>query len=319
MGNIHTDEVDPIAEAEVYLAYGRDETAEEILKEAVIKNPAREELKLKLLEIYANRSDVRAFETLAEEMYASQGGRPSKHWPRVEELGRKLNPNNPMFKGGGASAASLKTPAPPNFAETAKMKAAPGMAAVAPAPSITAVAEAPTSIATSSGGGDFDFDMDSGSGSSAPAASQGLDFDMGGAAETKPSSVDTALDFSADDLGSTTSDSGLEVDLGQSANVVDFDFGDKSDTAMPATAAAAPETELAMDMDAAPSNGAGASSSGDSMTESPQWDETATKLDLARAYIDMGDSEGARSILDEVMSEGNDQQKSQAKELAAQL
>src|SRR3990172_1402354 len=41
MGNIHTDEVDPIAEAEVYLAYGRDETAEEILKEAMVKNPDR--------------------------------------------------------------------------------------------------------------------------------------------------------------------------------------------------------------------------------------------------------------------------------------
>jgi pilus assembly protein FimV len=51
----------------------------------------------------------------------------------------------------------------------------------------------------------------------------------------------------------------------------------------------------------------------------PQWDETATKLDLAKAYIDMGDAEGARSILEEVMAEGNDQQKKQAKELAAQI
>jgi len=51
----------------------------------------------------------------------------------------------------------------------------------------------------------------------------------------------------------------------------------------------------------------------------PGWDETATKLDLAKAYIDMGDSEGARSILDEVLAEGNDQQKRQARELAAQI
>ncbi|OGI48990.1 MAG: hypothetical protein A3B81_06915 [Candidatus Muproteobacteria bacterium RIFCSPHIGHO2_02_FULL_65_16] len=50
-----------------------------------------------------------------------------------------------------------------------------------------------------------------------------------------------------------------------------------------------------------------------------QWDETATKLDLARAYIDMGDAEGARSILDEVMAEGNEAQKKQAQELASQL
>jgi len=51
----------------------------------------------------------------------------------------------------------------------------------------------------------------------------------------------------------------------------------------------------------------------------PGWDETATKLDLAKAYIDMGDAEGARSILDEVMAEGNDNQKQQARSLAAQI
>ena len=51
----------------------------------------------------------------------------------------------------------------------------------------------------------------------------------------------------------------------------------------------------------------------------PGWDETATKLDLAKAYIDMGDAEGARSILDEVMVEGNDQQKQQARDLASQI
>lgn len=48
-------------------------------------------------------------------------------------------------------------------------------------------------------------------------------------------------------------------------------------------------------------------------------DETATKLDLARAYIDMGDTEGARDILDEVLSEGNDTQQQEARELIARL
>jgi pilus assembly protein FimV len=48
-------------------------------------------------------------------------------------------------------------------------------------------------------------------------------------------------------------------------------------------------------------------------------DETATKLDLARAYIDMGDAEGARDILDEVLSEGNDGQQQEARELIAKL
>lgn len=48
-------------------------------------------------------------------------------------------------------------------------------------------------------------------------------------------------------------------------------------------------------------------------------DENATKLDLARAYIDMGDMEGARDILQEVLSEGNSSQKDEAKGLLAQV
>jgi pilus assembly protein FimV len=48
-------------------------------------------------------------------------------------------------------------------------------------------------------------------------------------------------------------------------------------------------------------------------------DETATKLDLARAYIDMGDSDGAKDILDEIMGEGTDQQKREAEELLSRI
>ncbi len=48
-------------------------------------------------------------------------------------------------------------------------------------------------------------------------------------------------------------------------------------------------------------------------------DENATKLDLAKAYIDMGDNEGAKDILNEVISEGSDQQQSEARELLSQV
>jgi pilus assembly protein FimV len=48
-------------------------------------------------------------------------------------------------------------------------------------------------------------------------------------------------------------------------------------------------------------------------------DEAATKLDLARAYIEMGDSDGARDILEEVALEGNDEQKAEAQELLKNL
>lgn len=48
-------------------------------------------------------------------------------------------------------------------------------------------------------------------------------------------------------------------------------------------------------------------------------DEVATKLDLARAYIDMGDQEGAKDILDEVVGEGNDEQKREAADLLEKI
>jgi pilus assembly protein FimV len=48
-------------------------------------------------------------------------------------------------------------------------------------------------------------------------------------------------------------------------------------------------------------------------------DEVTTKLDLARAYIDMGDNEGAKSILEEVVGEGSDQQKQEAQELLTSI
>jgi pilus assembly protein FimV len=48
-------------------------------------------------------------------------------------------------------------------------------------------------------------------------------------------------------------------------------------------------------------------------------DEVGTKLDLAKAYIDMGDPDGARSILDEVLDEGNDSQKQEAQQLIQQI
>ncbi len=48
-------------------------------------------------------------------------------------------------------------------------------------------------------------------------------------------------------------------------------------------------------------------------------DEISTKLDLARAYLDMGDHEGTKGILEEVLTDGDDEQKSEASELMAKL
>jgi len=48
-------------------------------------------------------------------------------------------------------------------------------------------------------------------------------------------------------------------------------------------------------------------------------DEVGTKLDLARAYVEMGDKEGAREILNEVLAEGSASQKVDAKGMLSSL
>ena len=57
----------------------------------------------------------------------------------------------------------------------------------------------------------------------------------------------------------------------------------------------------------------------DSVPPFGEVDEVGTKLDLAKAYVDMGDKEGAEEILKEVMEEGNPEQKSEAEELMASI
>jgi pilus assembly protein FimV len=307
MGSVHTDEVDPIAEAEVYLAYGRDETAEEILKEAIVKNPQREELKVKLLEIYHQRNDVGAFETLAEEYYAQLGGRSSKLWEKVEELGRKLNPENPMFRGGApVKRAGDKTKtvppsmAPVEFGKTLTdtqggMHASPAATQMVSAAPSGLDFDLGTAEATAAGGeAGFDFDL-----GQAQSSSTGFDFDTRKPAADAGSSIDMGLE--ALDLGQSA-DTGFAIDSGKGK--ADTGISWDMETAAPAGAR---ETAVAE----APAS--------EEEGHSQQWDETATKLDLAKAYIDMGDAEGARSILGEVMAEGNDAQKKQAKELSTQI
>jgi pilus assembly protein FimV len=54
-------------------------------------------------------------------------------------------------------------------------------------------------------------------------------------------------------------------------------------------------------------------------TKDELWQEVATKLDLAKAYQEMGDVAGAREILDEVIRDGDAQQRDSAQTLMQQL
>lgn len=89
-------ELDPVAEAEVYLAYGKDVPAEEILKEGLQQDPTRVAIHLKLLGIFAKRRDSNSFDAMAAEVLALvQGTGPE--WALVQEMGRSLSPANPLY------------------------------------------------------------------------------------------------------------------------------------------------------------------------------------------------------------------------------
>ena len=89
------DDVDPVAEADVYLAYGRDMQAEEILNEALRTNPGRIAIHQKLLDIYAKRRDTQGFERIATLAFRITNG-DGPEWQRVSELGLGIDPTNTL-------------------------------------------------------------------------------------------------------------------------------------------------------------------------------------------------------------------------------
>lgn len=123
-------DVDPVAEADVYLAYGRDLQAEEILKEALRINPTRPAIHLKLAEIYAKRRDVKGFQASAAQVQELTDG-AGPEWVRITELGRDLDPANPMWSGNAGAAVSTPAAAPASMAPAFAAAGVAGAAAVA--------------------------------------------------------------------------------------------------------------------------------------------------------------------------------------------
>ncbi len=283
LGTIDTHDVDPIAEAEVYMAYGRDAQAEEILKEAIGKNPDRHEIRVKLLEIYTARRSTAAFEAVAGELYAALGNKPSPLWDKACEMGRSIDPTNPLY-GGVQSSAATTVAATAAVAGGAVAFDAPAAAPVEPEPVVMAVAE-PDPI----------------------TASAPMEFESAG----------HILNFDAQPAAATTADAGhMEADT----QTLDFDLGDLD---VPAATDDTLKLDLGLEEDNGPDSKFDFSGLdldlGDSGDNELELDEVGTKLDLARAYVEMGDKEGAREILNEVLAEGSDKQKADAKGLMGSL
>lgn len=403
-GAIDTDDVDPVAEAEVYMAYGRDAQAEEILLDALQKDPKRIAIHVKLLEIYFNRKSAKQFETLATELYAQTGGKGAE-WEKAIEMGGKLDPSNPLYAGAGAGAGAVAA----GVGAAAAAGLATGLAGEAFNADATMVVSpgkfdqstlTMPSASASTGGGDLGldvvsptevpvksaFEFDLGSFGATPAVTETPALETGGKAADDflaslsastnaldlsglagkpavapafeaPAETDNGLNFEITSLNlaaepaSAPAPAPEELSLGDGMKL-DFDFGSASN-AMP-DADAAPGgadvdiqlTSSAFEPNALNAGMAGsglglevqpAAEAGDDFEQtllvtpgiaaematapgtSVSEQEVATKIDLAKAYEEMGDAEGARELLQEVLAEGSAAQRETAQAMIDRL
>ena len=298
-----SDNVDPIGEADLFLNFGRDVQAEEILKEALQSTPNNHQIHLKLLGIYAARKDANSFSTIARQL---QDSGDADAWQQASAMGRKLEPDNPMYGGGFRSmedtgSATVQTPA------------------FNPSPEAENVPKAQPSAL------DFDFDMGGSAAPEEPSPEQ--DF-LDAAQRTSIMSADGSLTPQAEEMDFDITESNPSMPEAEVAEPADdggmaftLDFPEEKAPEKPAPAAA-PDIGLAginlnFDDMVAPS----VSSPAEPATgnQDDHWQEVETKLDLAKAYHEMGDASGAREILDEVLREGDNEQRDAAQNLLVLL
>ncbi len=314
---IEEDEV--LQEADVYIVYGLHEQAEDELKKAISKNPDKLEYRYKLIENYKAANDPESFVSTSKEFlkaaveHKEDSVRPL--WDKIVSWGKEVAPENELF------------------AEGASLKQAMGM--VGGAAAAGAAVQIAREAFADDGADDQDLDIsgvdddiDAMLGTDISADDFDLEADLG-----LGDDIDLGDDFGLDELASEIESS--DIDL--SDNVLSFGSTEKN------TAPTADESVSGLDLEidqntgldkilpegnayTPEESGSGDDSLDDALSfldlsdddEEMQQAHISTKLDLARAYLDMGDVEGARHTLEEVVIEGNDDQKREAEELLQQ-
>jgi pilus assembly protein FimV len=346
----HQETVDPVVEADTFLAFGRDAQAEEILLDALAADPKRQAVYLKLLDIYSARKNVFRFQSVAQELHDVTGG-TGPAWEKAAAMGAALDPENPLFGSAPTESLLEATPAPASMESTQILHPA-AMAEQQPVAAAAIEATEPAEAAA------LDFDLDIGtteaSGSAATAAAPAaeaevaaLDFDLDlGAPEAAPAeaakpaeaaseiaALDIDFDMPAKEAAPPALDFPISVEIPVAApetpaaaaptdsSSIDFEF----DLGTP-TAPAAPEVSL--DLPAAAPSGLDLGSisleletpaaAGETSAEPPAGDaadnpEVATKIELAMAYEEMGDRDGARELFQEALAEGSPAQQQVAR------
>lgn len=326
------DDVDPVAEADVYLAYGRDLQAEEILKDALRVNPDRVAIHQKLLEIFAKRRDTKGFEEIATLAFKITTGTGSD-WERICELGLSIDPSNTLYQPGGQPLnpdSATSQPAPLEYTSTLVENA-------------DARITEPDALASSEAVDldlDLDFSLDEEitsaisetTASTAEPELPALDLDFGLATEaiepikTPPATASTdTLEFSLPDLEIAGDDlsrpAGSSEDFKlQAATNLGASNPPPVDLSEPEEKPAAPDLGmlefdlggLSLDLGDQPEP---ESSAGQSMHEDP----LVTKLALAEEFRAIGDDDGARALIEEVISEASGEMKIKAQRALSHL
>jgi pilus assembly protein FimV len=312
-------DVDPVAEADVYLAYGRDLQAEEILKEAMRSTPERMAIRSKLLEVYAKRRDVKGFELLATQMFNLTRGE-GEDWAKAQELGRSIDPDNLLYQPGGRPADASGDDS--EYDERLGTPTQPRSAPAQP-PAFEPAADATLDS--------IDVDLDIGLGGGDPVRAPEA---------TQP----IALDASLDDPFGDDRTSSLEpepktapVKRPSSADIEEFPQTLPPDTRIPSPAPAPTDDGLDFDLGSlreglptvAPAESSRNTSlldfgdfgleppaaAADSSADSP----LARKLELAEEFRQIGDMEGARDLLEEVVSKADGALKAKAQGMLEKL
>jgi pilus assembly protein FimV len=389
------DDVDPISEADLFLNFGRDAQAEDILKDALSKNPSNIQVKLKLLSIYANRKDSNSFSKYAQEVKDSGD---EAAWERAAVMGREVDPANTTYGGvKGEARHREQAPAEVDFdlgldnlaaleanhavavkdfkmdfdvtgthsgvnakstdsdVAFAKVSAVSQARSSADVDATSILTRADVQSAQAATPMDFDVSGILPGDVKNIAQSTTMDFDISGIlpGEVKKVAQPTTMDFdvSGSNLESTAvipeavpdyapaspamnfddlvfeiptsqpkpvqEKAKAEVDEGM-AFTIDFPTSGniESPTSKPAAANKLDidfgDININLDEDASPARAGGEG-------KDEHWHEVATKLDLAKAYQEMGDADGAREILEEVIRDGDATQREAAEKLMQQI
>jgi pilus assembly protein FimV len=325
---------DTIAEVDVYLAYGLYGQAEDLLNKAVEEHPERVDYRFKLAETHYATRNAEAFDANAERMNEVLAGRPSQLWERVQSMGQDLNPGNPLYFGAVSMALAgsgmgsevdldLGMEDLEGSLEDVDLEEDLEQPEVTDEHPVTEPEEM------------VDEEADKGP---AAATDEALEFDLG-ELELDADNLDVDLlgeevagEAATEDLTEAREDdtrleeTDLEVPETAGFELDDTLMEETEPAERPTGAGIAEDDTQILEEDFADVDFLGSEETEDELlmsedesTELPSGDEVSTKLDLARAYIDMGDSEGARSTLEEVLTEGNDSQKREAQSLIDQL